>query len=172
MAQMPLLLLTAVDVRRATQAGVSRANTIDKMTIPAIKRQVAEQNAGGAVMAVDWTMPRIEKLEPAFSAKGLDDDVFRGMAERDTWVFASSYLDTDTNLWLPARGIIEGVIQSWEPDETDPAEFHGCNHAFAEVVHFEFTLNDVEYCYFDFKEREARFMGVSLTAPQRRALGA
>lgn len=172
MAQKPLLILTAVDVRRATEAGTSRANTISTLTIPPIKRVVSEHNPGGGIMAVDFTQPRIEKLEPAFSVKGLDDDVMRGMGGKDTWTFASVYKDTQKGVSLAARGIIEGVITSWEPEESDPAEFKGCNYAFAEVTHFEFLLDNVEWCYFDFWEREARFMGRSLFEDTRRALGA
>ncbi len=172
MAQAPLLILTAVDVRRATQTGLSRANTITTLTIPPIKRVVAPHNPGGGIMEVDFTLPRIEKLEPAFKAAGLDDDVFRGMGERDKWTFAAAYVDKQSGVTRAARGIIEGCITSWEPDESDPKEFKGCNHAFAEVVHFEFLLDNVEWCYFDFWEREARFMGKSLFEDQRRALGA
>lgn len=172
MAQKPLLVLTAVDVRRATDGGVSRANTIATLTMPAVKRQLSPHNPGGGVMEVDFAQRRIQKLEPAFSAKGLDDDLFDGMGRRDIWTFASSYEDPQTGLHLPARGVIEGIIGSWEPDESDPAEFKGCNYMFSEVTHFEFELGEVEMCYFDFYEREGRFKGRSIFEDVRRALGA
>jgi len=172
MAQQPLLLLEAVDVRRATQSGTSRANTIATLTIPPLKFVTAEHNPGGGVMAVNYVQRRIEALEPAFSVKGLDRDVFRGMGVKDAWTFAAAYRDKDTGIAIGARGIIEGAVNSWEPDESDPAEFKGCNHMFAEVTHFEFSLGDEEWVYFDAQERVARLMGEDLFADVRQALGA
>ncbi|HEV7293113.1 MAG TPA: phage major tail tube protein [Devosia sp.] len=170
--QQPLLILTAVDVRRAEEAGTSRATTISTLTIPAVNFVTAEHSPGGGVGAVNFTLPRIEALEPAFSAKGLDRDVFRGLGISDRWTFASSYRDKKTNRPMAARGIIEGAITQWEPDESDPAEFQGCNHAFNEVTHFELTLDGEEFFYFDFWERVLRRDGVDLFADDRRALGA
>jgi len=172
MAQQPLLLLEAVDVRRATQVGTSRANTISTLTIPTITFVEAEHNPGGGIMAVNYLQRRIEALEPAFTSKGLDRDVFRGMGKRDAWTFASAYRNKDTGIAVPARGIIEGAVKQWEPDESDPAEFAGCNHMFAEVTHFEFRLGDEEWIYFDAQERVARLMGDDLFADIRKALGA
>lgn len=172
MAQKPLLLLTAVDVRRATQTGTSRATTIATLTIPTVNFVTTEHNPGGGIMAVNFNQPRIEALEPAFSAKGLDPDVFRGMGVKDTWTFAAAYKDKQTGRDLPARGIIEGAISGWEPDESDPAEFQGANHMFREVTHFEFSLDGEELIYFDFWERVARRGGEDLFAGIRTALGA
>lgn len=168
----PLYLLTAVDVRRATQAGSSRATTISKMTIPAIKIITAEHNPGGGVMAVDFAMPRIEKVEPAFEIKGFDTDVFGGFGEVDRWTFAGAVRDKKTNKGQPARAVIEGAITEWTPDDASPTEFVGCNHAIKEVTHYEFWLNGAELWYVDFWERVCRRNGVDLFAADRQALGA
>lgn len=172
MPQQPLLILNAVDVRRATQTGTSRANTINTMTIPPLRWASAGHNPGGGVMGVNYLQKRIEALEPAFAVMGLDRDIFRSMGVKDGWTFAASYRDTKTGRSISARGIFEGAIQAWEPDESDPVEFKGCNHIFAEVTHFEFTLGGEEWVYFDFDERVARLMGNDLFAETRQALGA
>jgi len=168
----PLYLLTAVDVRRATQPGSSRATIISKMAIPAIKFITAEHNPGGGVMAVDFAQPRIEKVEPAFEVKGFDTDIFGGMGEVERWTFAGSVRDKKTGKAQPARAVIEGAITEWTPDEASPTEFVGCNHAIKEVTHYEFWLNGVELWYSDFWERILRRGGVDLFAEDRRALGA
>lgn len=168
----PLYLLTAVDVRRAEQAGTSRVNTIAKLTIPAIRFVTANHNPGGGVMGVDYALPRIQPPEPAFSAKGIDADIFGGFGLRERWVFAGSYRDKRTNAAVPARAIIEGAIVEWEPDESDPSEFQGCNHIFKEVTHYEFTLNGKELFYVDSDERVLRRNGEDLFAADRAALGA
>ena len=168
----PLYLLTAVDVRRAEQAGSSRATTIAKLTIPSIEFATANHNPGGGVMSVDFALPRIEPLEPAFEIKGIDTDVFRGMGLTDRWTFACAYRDKKANRAVPARGVIEGAVTQWEPDDSDPEEFQGCTHAFKEVTHFEFLLDGEEKLYFDFWERVARRDGVDLFEEDRRALGA
>ncbi|WP_099864740.1 phage major tail tube protein [Pararhizobium haloflavum] len=172
MAQQPLLILTAVDVRRATEAGTSRATTISTLTIPPINFVTTEHSPGGGVMAVNFTQPRIEALEPTFSCKGLDPEVFRGMGVVDRWVFAAVYKDAKTNRDIAARGIIEGAVTSWEPDESDPTELQGSAYSFAEVTHLEFNLGGRELIYFDFWERAARRDGEDLFASVRRALGA
>ena len=172
MAQRPLLLLTAVDVRRATETGTSSAIILSKLTIPPVKLKKAPHDPGGGVMEVDFTQPRIEKLEPAFSVKGLDTDIFRGYGETDRWTFAGAYKDKQSGRMLAGRGIIEGSVTDWEPDESDPAEFQGCNHMYSEVTHFEFLLDGIELLYFDFWERVARFKGNDLFGPVRTALGA
>lgn len=168
----PLYLLTAVDVRRAEQAGSSRATTISKLTVPPIKFMSANHNPGGGVMSVDYTLPRIEPLEPAFMSKGIDTDIFSGLGVRDRWVFAGSYRDKKTNIAVPGRAVIEGAIVEWEPDESDPGEFQGCNHIFREVTHFELLLNGKELWYIDAEERVLRRNGQDLFAADRLALGA
>ncbi|WP_394689059.1 phage major tail tube protein [Hoeflea sp.] len=167
-----LYMLTAVDVRRAEVGGSSRATTIDKLTIPAINFMTAEHNPGGGVMSVNYALPRIEAPEPAFSVKGIDTDVFGGMGLRDKWTFAGAYRDKKTNRAVPARGVIEGAVTNWEPDESDPGEFQGCNHIFKEVTHFEFLLDGVELWYIDADERVMRRNGEDLFAADRLALGA
>lgn len=170
--QNSLLLLTAVDLRRADQPGTSRANTISKLALPSIKFAKGSHNPGGGVGAVDFTLPRIEALEPKFDAKGIDLEIFGGMGEVQKWTFAGAYRDKKTNKSVPGRGIIEGAVCEWEPDESDPEEFQGCSHMFSEVTHFDLSLDGVELFYFDFWERVLRRNGVDLFANVRRALGA
>lgn len=174
MAQAPLYLLTAVDVRRATQADTSRATTISSLTMPGLTFSTGEHNPGGGVMAVNFAMPRIEAPEPAFSAKGIDAEIFTGMGEPERWVFAGAYNKRAPGggSVVPARAIIEGAITAWEPDESDPAEFQGCTHTFAEVTHYELVLDGVELFYVDSYERVLRVGGKDLFATHRRALGA
>ena len=167
----PLYMLTAVDVRRAEEPGTSRLTTIDKLTIPPITYVNASHNPGGSVMGVDFVLPRIEALEPKFSVKGIDRDIFKGLGTRDRWVFAGSWMDVKTGEVKPGRAVIEGVIAEWEPDESDPAEFQGCTHMLREVTHFEFVLDGDELWYIDFFERVLRADGVDRFADHRRALG-
>lgn len=164
-------LLTAVDVRRAEKAGTSRPNIVSKVVIPPIKFVKVDSNPGGGVMGVRHVLPRIEPLEPAFTSIGLDEDIFDGMGELDKWVLAGSYSHARRGV-LAARCIIEGVISDWEPDESDPAEFQGCNHVFSGILHFEFHLAGKELLYIDFEERILRRNGVDLWAKYRQALGA
>lgn len=174
MAQSALYLLTAVDVRRATQPDSSRAITIASLTMPSLTMATAEHNPGGGVGAVNFALPRIEAPEPAFNAKGIDTDVFSGFGQVDRWVFAGAYQKRGPGggKAVPARAIIEGAITTWEPDESDPAEFQGSSHTFNEVTHYELVLDGVELFYWDFWERILRFNGVDLFAEQRTALGA
>ncbi|NMG39795.1 hypothetical protein GRZ55_11125 [Chelativorans sp. ZYF759] len=168
----PLYMLTAVDVRRANEPDSSRATTISKLTIPAIKFMTASHNPGGGVMAVDFTLPRVEPIEPAMEIKGFDTDIFRGLGMPERWTFAGAVRDKKTGIAVPARAIIEGSITEWEPDEASPEEFVGCTHALKEVTHFEFSLNGQELFYIDFWERIMRRNGEDLFAADRRALGA
>lgn len=166
-----LLMLTAVDVRRAQTAGSSRATTIDKLTIPPIKFASANHNPGGGVMAVDFNLPRIQALEPAFAVKGIDTDIFSGFGKADRWVFAGAYRDKSGNHYA-ARAIIEGAVSDWEPDQSAPTEYQGCNHLIREVTHFELQLDGEELWYIDFEERIMRRKGADLFANVRQALGA
>lgn len=168
----PLYTLVAVDVRRAEQAGSSRATTISKLTIPPIKFATANHNPGGGVMSVDFALPRIEAPEPAMELKGFDGDIFRGLGDVDRWVFAAAVKEKKSGLVVPARAIIEGAITEWTPDEASPEDFLGCTHAFKEVTHYEFHLNGEELWYIDFWERVLRTGGTDLFADVRRALGA
>lgn len=167
-----IYMLAAVDVRRAEKEGTSRATSISKLTIPPIKFATASHNPGGGVMATDFNLPRIEALEPKFMVKGLDTEVFGGLGEVDRWVFAGAYKDKKTGLPIPGRAVIEGAISQWEPDESDPADFQGCNHALTEVTHFELTLDGKELFYVDFWERILRRNGVDMFEGVRGALGA
>lgn len=168
----PLYMLTAVDVRRAEETGTSRATTISSLTIPSITFMTANHNPGGGVMSVDFTLPRIEPVEPAMTVKGFDTDVFRGLGVVDRWTFAGAVRDKKTGLAKPARAIIEGAIVEWEPDEASPEEFVGCTHGFKEVTHYEFILDGEELWYVDFWERVLRRKGEDLFRDERLALGA
>lgn len=170
----PLYMLTAVDVRRAEESGSSRATIISKLTLPTITFMTSGHNPGGGVMGVDFTLPRIEAVEPAFEAKGFDRDIFRGIGVTDRWVFAGAVREKRPGggRTIPARAIIEGAITQWEPDEASPEEFMGCTHAFKEVTHYEFHLDGEELWYVDFWERILRRKGEDLFAEERRALGA
>lgn len=167
-----LYMLTAVDVRRAERAGSSRPIILAKLTMPALKFITASHTPGGSVMGAEFAMPRIEAPEPAFAVKGFDIDAFGGMGTRDRWVFAGSYRNKLTNRAEPGRAIIEGAIVEWEPDESDPEEFKGCNHVIREVTHYELLLNGEEMFYVDLWERVLRTGGTDLFAEDRRALGA
>lgn len=167
----PLYMLTAVDVRRAEVAGDSRATTIVKITLPPITFATASHNPGGGVGAVDFVLPRIEAVEPAFEAKGIDPSVFGVFGTRDKWTFAGALKDKKDGADIPARAIIEGAIQEWTPDDSAPDEFMGCNHAIKEVTHYELSVNGVELWYFDFWERVMRRNGVDHFAGVRTALG-
>ena len=63
----PLYILTAVDVRRAEQAGSSRVNTIAQLTVPAIRFVTADPNPGGGVMGGAYALPRIQAPEGSAS---------------------------------------------------------------------------------------------------------
>lgn len=168
-----LYILTAVDLRRAQETGSSRANTISKLALPAITFATAAHNPGGGVGEVNFVMPRIEAPEPKFEIKGIDRDAFRGLGRTERWAFAGAYRDRmNGNKLVAGRGIIEGAIAGWEPDESDPAEFQGCNHTFQEVTHYELLLDDKELFYWDWFERVIRTDGVDYFADVRRALGA
>ncbi|MCF1502898.1 phage major tail tube protein [Afifella sp. H1R] len=167
----PLYLLTAVDVRRAEQTDTSRVWTIDKITLPPIRFVEVEHTAGGGVGTVGFLMPRVEKIEPAFGVKGVDIDAFAGFGQVDRWVFAGSYHDRRTGAKVGGRAVIEGAIRTWEPDESSPTEFQGCNYSFAEVTHYEFVLNGKEHWYWDNWERVCRSDGIDHFAAERRALG-
>ena len=169
----PLYMLTAVDLRRAENPDTTRPLIIEKLTIPSIKFATGGHNPGGGVMAVDFTLPRIEALEPAMSVKGVDTEIFTGMGVRERWTFAGAYRQKSAgSKAVAARGIIEGAVVEWEPDESDPAEFQGCSHKWAEVTHFEFILDGKELVYIDFFERIFRRNGIDLFADDRAALGA
>lgn len=170
--QQPLYMLTAVDMRRATESGNSRATIIEKLALPDIKFQTANHDPAGGVGAVEFTQPRIEKLEPKFSVKGIDLDAFRGMGLRERWSFAGALRDKKTNLVKPMRCTIEGAISEWSPDEMKPGDFAGCNHQFSEVVHYEISIDGVEVIYWNFWERILRRNGIDLFADERAALGA
>lgn len=164
------ILLTAVDVRRAERSGTSRANIVAKVVIPPIKFVKVDSNPGGGVMGVRRVLPRIEPPEPAFTSLGIDEDIFDGMGELDKWVLAGSYHHPRRGV-LPGRCILEAAIADWEPDESDPAEFQGCNHIFAEVLHFELHIGGRELWYIDTEERVMRRNGVDLFAKHRQGLG-
>lgn len=170
----PFYQLAAVDVRRAEVQGSSRATTIEKLTMPGIDFVASEFSPGGSVMAVNFVQPRLNAVEPKWSSKGLDLDIFGGLGKRGRWVMAGAYRQIGPGGGGPigARCIIEGAIANYEPGESDPAELQGCNYTFKEVTHIEFTLGDKELYYVDVFERVLRFDGVDHFEEIRQALGA
>ncbi|KAI94097.1 tail tube protein [Rhodomicrobium udaipurense JA643] len=172
---LPLYVIEAVDVRRADETDTSRAITISKLGLPALKRLSAEHKPGGGVGGIEFVFPQIEKIEPKFEVKGIDLDALTrfGFANGvyDKWTFAGAWRDKRTGKALPARATITGIISDWESDEFSPGELVGCNHTLKEVSHYEFTLDGKEIFYWDFYEREARSGGVSWMSDVRSALG-
>jgi uncharacterized protein len=171
----PLYLLEAVDVRRADQPDSSRALTVSKLALPAIKFMTAEHKPGGGVGAVSFVLPQIEAVEPKFELKGFDADILANIGLLDgtqnKWVFAGAVREKRTGRVLPARAVIEGIVAEWEPEEHSAGEFVGCNHVLHEVTHYEFQFDGRELWYWDFWERIARRGGNDRYAAIRTALG-
>ena len=167
-------IMEAIDVRRADQPDSSRQKIIQKMTLPGLTRMTSEHMGGGSIAKLKLSFPQIEVLEPKFSTAGFDLDVLRhfGLAAGtyDKWVFAGSVRIRRGGV-VPARAIIEGVVNVWEPDENTPGELMSCNHEIAEVSHYELQINNEELFYFDDDENVARSGGVDWFAPTRLALG-
>jgi len=167
----PLYMLQGVDLRRSNAESGSRATTIAKFTIPAIEFITASHNPGGGVIGVDHVAPRIKPLEPAVMVNGIDVELVGKLGVKEAWVFAAAYRDKTNGQDIAWRGTIEGVLTQWEPDESDPEEFQGCNHVFKEVTHFDISFNGKELWYIDADELEIRRDGQSLTEGYRGALG-
>lgn len=167
-------ILEACDVRRADQPETSRARIIDTMALPALTRKTTDHTAGGGVGTINYSWPQIDAPEPKFGTAGFDLDVLKkyGLAAgtNDRWVFAGS-VRVPKKGELALRAIIEGVINSWEPDEFSVGNLLKCNHTIVEVTHYELTIDREEMFYWDADENEARSGGVSWFAGTRRALG-
>ncbi|MEE2953254.1 MAG: hypothetical protein VYD57_18675 [Pseudomonadota bacterium] len=171
MPQRPLLVLEGVDIRRVSATGESRANIITKMTVPPLRKKTVAHDPGGGNLEVNYALRRIEALEPAFAAP-LDISLFDGFGEVDQWIMAGVYRDADNgNVPLAFRAIVTGVLNAWEPAETDPAEFHSCNYMFAEVTDYEATLDGREFIYVSRSERATRYLGKEYFPGFNRALG-
>lgn len=168
----PLYVLSAVDLRRATEAGSSRLTTVQKLAFPSPKLVTVSHSAGGGVGAVNYALPRTEAPEPKAQIGGPDADLFRGFGEVAAWTFAASYIDQATGLAVPARGVFRGAISTFEPEETDPESMQTCNYMWANVTEFGFTLGETELFYINHQTAELRFHGNDLMARHRRALGA
>lgn len=169
-------IMEAIDVRRANRPGTSRQKIIQTLALPALTKRTGEHTAGGAVMGLNLSFPQIEPLEPKFATGGFDLDTLRhfglsaGTGEWDKWVFAGS-IRIRRGGTVPGRAIIEGVINTWEPDENTPGELMKCNHTIVEVTHYELVINNEEIFYVDDDENVARSGGVDWFQPTRRALG-
>lgn len=167
-------IMEAIDVRRADQPETSRQKIIQTMGLPALTRLTAEHLGGGSIAKLNLSFPQIEPLEPKFATAGFDLDTLRhfGLAAGsfDRWVFAGSIRIRRGGV-VPGRAIIEGVVNTWEPDESTPGELMKCNHTLAEVTHYELLIDNEEIIYFDDDENVARSGGVDWFAPTRRALG-
>ncbi|SMD09964.1 hypothetical protein SAMN06297251_12715 [Fulvimarina manganoxydans] len=171
MPQRPLLVLEGVDIRRVSQTGQSRANIINKMTVPPLKKKTVSHDGGGANLEVNYALRRIEALEPAF-ASPFDISLFDGFGEVDQWIMAGVYRDTDNgHRMLPFRAIVTGVLNAWEPSETDPAEMQDCNWMFAEVTDYQATLDGQEFIYVSLRERATRYLGKDIFGDFNAALG-
>ncbi|WP_336488281.1 phage major tail tube protein [Methylobacterium nigriterrae] len=167
-------VMEAIDVRRADQPESSRQKIIQTMALPALTRRTSEHMAGGSVMSLNLSFPQIEALEPKYATGGFDLDTLRhfGLAAGsfDKWVFAGSVRVRRGGV-VPARAIIEGVVNAWEPDENTPGELMKCNHTIVEVSHYELVIDGEEIFYVDDDENVARSGSVDWFAPTRRALG-
>jgi len=172
----PLYIMEAADVRRADEPESSRALTIGKVGLPAIKFFNTEHKPGGGAGAINFVFPQIEALEPKFELKGIPDvDIVENIGLTDgtknKWIFAGAVRDKKTGILLPSRAIIEGIVAEWEPDEFEIGELVGCNHVLHEVTHYEFHLGDKELWYYDWWEREFRRGKKNPLAAVKAALG-
>lgn len=165
----------AMDVRRADVPGGSRALTVNKVSLPALKRLQADHSPGGGAGKLRVTFPQIEQVEPSFEVKGMDREALRlfglPLHEQDKWVFAGAMRDKTTSRVLPVRANIQGVMTEIDPDDFGLGDHIGMKLAIKEVVHYELVIDGIEEFYFDFFEIEVRVGGVSVMSPVRNALG-
>ncbi|MBO9424699.1 phage major tail tube protein [Labrenzia sp. R4_1] len=167
----PIYMLQGVDLRLSNAESGSRATTISKLTIPPVEFVTASHSPGGGVTSVDYALPRTKPFEPAAKVNGLDVELIGKLGVKEVWTFAKAFRDKTNGQDVAYRGTIEGVLTQWEPDESDPEEFQGCNHVFKEVTHFDISFNGKELIYIDADELEIRLNGISRTVGYRGALG-
>lgn len=171
----PLYVLEGVDVRRTSNDGESRANTISKLALPEIKFKTTNFAPGGGVGERTIVFPQIDPIMPKFELKGFDEEILASMGYApgmvDTWNFAGVLRDKQAGKPIPARAKIKGIIATWTPDESGIGELWGCNYEFQEVVHYEFVIDGKEHFYVDLDENEIRVGGVSRTSDYNSALG-
>lgn len=176
MPYQPLYVLEAVDLRRADQAGSSRALTVSKLGVPEIKRKTSAYQPGGGNAEVQFAFPILDPIFPKFELKGYDEDVLNyfGMTagNMDRWTFAGALRQKQGGQAIPSRCVIEGVLEQFTPDEYTPGSLMGCNYQLCEVTHLEFSIDGAEIIYFDFYERVTRSGGVDRFSDVRLALGA
>lgn len=171
-----LLLLEQVDVRRTLDPEDSRVLTITKMALPKLERKSAEHTPGGGVGTVEFVLPMLNALAPTFSVKGLDRGTLRGFGfvagRTDRWTFAGAVRNVTTNLIIPVRATIEGVIADWSPGEHTPGELIDCDHTLKEVKYYDLFVDGEELFAWGWRERIGRSGGEEWFAPYRSALGA
>jgi phage tail tube protein FII len=171
----PLYVLVAVDVRRGTNDGTSRANTVSKLALPELKHKTTNFAPGGGVGERSIVLPQLEPILPKFELKGFDDEIMASMGFmpgiNDIWTFAGALVDKQAGTTVPARAIIKGNIATFTPDESEIGGLMGCNYEIQEVTHYEFTIDGKEHWYVDLDENEIRVGGVSRSADVNRALG-
>ncbi|MGD9740881.1 MAG: phage major tail tube protein [Bauldia sp.] len=171
----PLYVLEAVDVRRADETDQSRRLTITKIALPEVKRKTTNFAPGGGIGELAIAMPQIDPIMPKFELKGYDTDIISRMGfatgQHDKWLFAGALRDKQTGKAIPARAVIQGIVSTWTPDESELGGLAGCNYEINEVTHYEFSIDGTELFYFDWMEGVGRSGGVDWFQDVRTALG-
>ncbi len=67
--------------------------------------------------------------------------------------------------------MIQGIVSTWTPDESELGGLAGCNYEINEVTHYEFSIDGTELFYFDWMEGVGRSGGVDWFQDVRTALG-
>jgi len=170
-----ILIIEEVDVRRADDATDSKVLTLNKMGIPKLTRKEAEHTPGGGVGSIAFLLPMLNAFEPMFAVKGLDLDILRKFGftagRFDKWTFAGTLRNKRTNVLVPVRMTIQGIIAEWSPGEHTPGELIDCDHTMKEVSYVDLFINGEEIFAWSFYGRFARNGGEDWFAEYRNALG-
>lgn len=171
-----LLFIEEVDVRRADDPDDTRVFTITKLALPKLTRKTAAHSAGGGTGDVNYVLPMLEAVEPAFSVKGLDPGTLAAFGfvpgSLDKWTLAGAARNTTTNRIVPVRATIRGVIAEWSPGENSPGDLADLDHSFKEVTYYDLVVDGKEWFAWGVRPRIGRSMGVDWFAPYVAALGA
>jgi P2 family phage contractile tail tube protein len=148
---------------------------LQSLGLPTLEQITVSHLGGGAAGEVEFGLNAIRPLQPTFKLAGFTQASYRaigvGSNEATNFTGYGVLKNKQTGASFQAKTIIRGIVSRIAPDAFDRASAFGHDHTIAEVTHYELSVNNEEWFYWDYFTTRRRQFGIDELTRSRVMLG-
>ncbi|CDX55870.1 Phage major tail tube protein [Mesorhizobium plurifarium] len=148
---------------------------LQSLGLPTLEQVTVAHLGGGAPGEVEFGMNAIKALQPTFKFAGFAKSSYRAMGvgtnQPMNFTGYGVLKNKQTGDAFQAKTVIRGIVSRIAPDAFDRSSAFGHDHQIGEVTHYELSVDNEEWFYWDYFTTRRRQFGVDELTKARVLLG-